>query len=169
MSDIYFSGRIGQESLNLLKDKILSENSEEEIKIYISSGGGSLTAAIAFYEWIRIKEIQMTTIAVGNVSSAAIIIFLAGEKRLATAFSSFLIHPGGNYRYDLLRFIGKIIPLRRLKEDENFEEYNNFVSIKIMKERTNISEDLAKKSITKSFLFLNPEKAKELGLIHKII
>jgi ATP-dependent protease ClpP protease subunit len=169
MSDIYFSGRVNQENLNLLKDQILSENPQEEIKIYISSGGGSLTAAIAFYEWIRIKKIDITTIAVGNVSSAAVILFLAGERRVATACSSFLIHPGGSYRYDLLCFLGKVIPLKRLKENESFDEYMNFVSIKIMKERTNISEDLARKSITKSFLFMDPIKAKELGLIHEII
>ncbi len=170
--EVYFSDKVNSKSISQIREKIDSlyeKNKTQEIVLYISSGGGSGVAAISFFEWIRIKKIPLVTVAVAEVSSAAITLFLAGTLRKATTKSWFLIHPGGTIRGDLTLMLGKIISLRRSKEDEVWKEHYESIVINLIKERTNIPADLAKRIMTKSFLLLNPLEGKKLGLVHEII
>jgi ATP-dependent Clp protease protease subunit len=57
-----------------------SQNSKEDIKMYINSPGGAVTAALAIYDTLRYVKPDVSTICVGIAASAAAILLSAGEK-----------------------------------------------------------------------------------------
>lgn len=67
---------------------------ELEIIVFISSNGGSTEAALAIYALLKQYPGPVITLALGPVNSAATIIFLAGDERLASSTSSFMFHDG---------------------------------------------------------------------------
>ncbi len=62
--------------------------------VSISSGGGDLNASISAFEFIRTAKHPelFTTRAVGQVASAAVLLFLAGHEREITCNSYLMIH-----------------------------------------------------------------------------
>lgn len=62
------------------------------IVLCISSEGGAVDAAFYAYEMLRSLPIGVATHNVGMVASAANILFMAGNLRLATSRSSFMFH-----------------------------------------------------------------------------
>lgn len=72
--------------------QIIAENSNSEIIILLSSKGGSLDAGFDAYNFIRNLPIPITCINMGTVESAAVIVFLAAERRFALKDSRFLLH-----------------------------------------------------------------------------
>ena len=62
--------------------------------VSISSGGGDLNASISAFEFIRTAKHpeHFTTRAVGQVASAAVVLFLAGHEREITCNSYLMIH-----------------------------------------------------------------------------
>ena len=71
-----------------------AENSKEEIKLYINSPGGSLTAALALYDTIQHVKAEVSTICIGQAASAAAVLLAAGAKgkRFSLPNSRILIH-----------------------------------------------------------------------------
>ncbi len=63
-------------------------------RVSISSGGGDLNASISAFEFIRTAKHPelLTTRAVGQVASAAVVLFLAGHEREITCNSYLMIH-----------------------------------------------------------------------------
>ena len=71
------------------------ETKENPLKIYINSPGGSIPASLAIYDIIRsyvCKGYNVNTIACGQISSCAVLIFLAGQHRAAYTHTSFFLH-----------------------------------------------------------------------------
>lgn len=64
----------------------------DKIHLTIASGGGAITPGFAAYNELKALPIELTTHNVGSVDSAAILIFMAGSKRLANKASGFLFH-----------------------------------------------------------------------------
>ena len=64
--------------------------------LYINSIGGCTRSALAFYDILRVlsdeKGIEIITQAFDEVYSAAVVLFLAGDQRYATSYTTFLIH-----------------------------------------------------------------------------
>ena len=73
---------------------LASENSKEEIKFYINSPGGQVTAALAIYDTMQHIKPDVSTICVGIAASAAALLLTAGKKgkRLILPNSEVLIH-----------------------------------------------------------------------------
>ena len=93
--EIYLIGRIDEEQMIKVGQKVVQfydEDPQAEITLYINSSGGNPNLAIAFYDIVRIKKIVLTTMAVGECGSSALIILLAGSKRIATQNTLFLVH-----------------------------------------------------------------------------
>ena len=63
------------------------------IRINISSGGGSIRSGITAYNYLKQLPCIVHTHNLGEVSSAAILPFLAGNVRTADDISKFLFHP----------------------------------------------------------------------------
>ena len=77
----------------ILKNE-LSENSLAKMKLIVNSPGGSLTDAFALIDVMRGATCKISTIGIGEVSSAGLLIFMSGEKgrRILTPNTSILSH-----------------------------------------------------------------------------
>ena len=70
-----------------------AEDQKKEIKMYINSPGGSVTAALAIYDTMQYVK-NVSTICIGQAASAAAILLAAGEagKRFSLPNARVLIH-----------------------------------------------------------------------------
>lgn len=57
-----------------------SQNSKEDIKMYINSPGGSVSAAMAIYDTMQYVKPSVQTICIGLAASAASVLLSAGVK-----------------------------------------------------------------------------------------
>jgi ATP-dependent protease ClpP protease subunit len=64
----------------------------DRVRIMISSGDGNVIAAFGAYNEIRSMPIEIHTMNTGATDSSALMIFMAGKKRYASAKSAFLFH-----------------------------------------------------------------------------
>ncbi len=72
----------------------LNTKSKDPIIIYINSSGGDITSLFSIYDMINIIESPVSTVCMGEASSAAAFILAAGTKGLRFAFpnSEIMIH-----------------------------------------------------------------------------
>ncbi|MFZ3020042.1 MAG: ATP-dependent Clp protease proteolytic subunit [Minisyncoccia bacterium] len=93
-----WSGDMNSENLGRVTREIVRlhlANAIAPITLCIYSGGGDIGAAFAFYDFIRnVSGISINTIGLGQVSSAAVVAFMAGTLRLITPHTTMLIHEG---------------------------------------------------------------------------
>lgn len=71
-----------------------SQGAKEDIKIYINSPGGSVTAAMAIYDTMQHVKPDVETICIGLAASAASVLLAAGAKgkRFALPNAEVMIH-----------------------------------------------------------------------------
>jgi len=71
-----------------------SQNTKEDIKMYINSPGGAVTSALAIYDTMQYVKPEVQTICIGMAASAAALLLAAGKKgkRMALPNSEVLIH-----------------------------------------------------------------------------
>lgn len=94
--DIQFDyvGEINENGLLSLQNYIKSQKERiTNLTINISSLGGAVTPGIAMYNYLKKQGFNIITHNFGEVSSAAILLYLAGKIRTASAISKFMIHP----------------------------------------------------------------------------
>lgn len=93
---IYIIEEINKNSVSRYIESATEAHSEldedGEIKLFMSSPGGDVGAAFALYYHLRSLGRKITTYNIGDVSSAAVIAYLAGDERLAATYSHFLLH-----------------------------------------------------------------------------
>lgn len=63
------------------------------LSINICSTGGAVNAAFAVYNYLKSLPFPVQTNNLGDVSSAALLFYLAGSTRVAENVSKFMIHP----------------------------------------------------------------------------
>lgn len=71
-----------------------SDNQKEDIKMYINSPGGSVSAALAIYDTMQYVRPEIQTICIGMAASAAALLLSAGKKgkRMSLPNSEVMIH-----------------------------------------------------------------------------
>lgn len=71
-----------------------SQNSKEDIKMYINSPGGAVTSALAIYDTMQYVKPEVQTICIGMAASAAALLLASGKKgkRMALPNSEVMIH-----------------------------------------------------------------------------
>lgn len=94
---VFVGTRIEDGMANALIAQLLfleSENSKEDIKMYINSPGGSVTSALAIYDTMQYVKPDVQTICVGMAASAAAILLASGAsgKRMALPNAEVMIH-----------------------------------------------------------------------------
>jgi ATP-dependent Clp protease protease subunit len=80
---IFLGGPIDDLSANSAIAQLLfldSQNNKEDIKLYINSPGGSVTAALAIYDTMQHVKANVATICIGMAASAAALLLSAGAK-----------------------------------------------------------------------------------------
>ncbi len=135
-------------------------NPLDEIIIQISSSGGSSDHGLLVYNYLKQLNIQKTTIGMGNVDSAAVMIFSAGNKRLAMSSCRFLLH-------ESLTQIQGIFNSTKLREMAEINERitNNYCEV--ISSVTEKKLSAVKKDI-KNGKVLSSEKAKKYHLVQEI-
>jgi len=71
---------------------IVAKQKPNTIYFLFSSGGGSVNAGIALYNFLRALPVEIVMHNVGSIDSIANVIFLAASRRYAATHSSFLFH-----------------------------------------------------------------------------
>jgi ATP-dependent Clp protease protease subunit len=80
---IFLGGAIDDETANTIIAQLLflaQQNEKEDIKLYINSPGGSVTAALAIYDTMQFVKPAVQTICLGMAASAAALLLSAGKK-----------------------------------------------------------------------------------------
>ncbi len=94
---IFVGSQIDDDVANAIIAQLLfleSANQKDDIKMYINSPGGSVTAALAIYDTMQYVRPEIQTICIGMAASAAALLLSAGKKgkRMTLPNSEVMIH-----------------------------------------------------------------------------
>jgi ATP-dependent Clp protease protease subunit len=167
VGSIYLGTEINEELTEYAMRALLTLNefkgSVDYIKLYINSDGGDVHSALGIVDLMNAIAVPVHTFAIGKVCSAALFIFMSGEKGHRYVFPNTLFMSHQWYT----GFEGK---------EHEFISFNraNKVSSKqvldLYKKCTGISErKLKSKLLGPSDVFFNAQDAIELGFADKII
>ncbi len=138
-----------------------SEDKSKDIKLYINTPGGSVTAGMAIYDTMQYVKPDVATICVGLAGSMGAVLLASGAKgkRFALPNSETMLHQvmGGaeGQAVDIKIRAEHIIKIR--------DRINSILSKHTGKSLEKISQD------TDRDFFMNADQAKKYGLIDKII
>jgi ATP-dependent Clp protease, protease subunit len=161
---IFLSGPIDEASANTVIAQMLflaSEDAKKDIKLYINSLGGSVTAGLAIYDTMQYIKPDVSTICIGMAASMGAVILAAGQKgkRLSLPNSEVMIHQvmGGaeGQASDI-----KISAEHILKTKERLND--------ILTKHTGQNKAKIEKDSDRDF-FMDAEEAKKYGIIDKVI
>ena len=161
---VFLGEPIDDHIANLIIAQLLfldAENSNKDIKFYINTPGGSVTAGLAIYDTMQFIKADVSTICVGVAASMGAVLLAAGApgKRLALPNSEIMIHQvmGG--------FEGQATDIKIRSEHilKIKEKLNKLLAQHTGQEMKTIEKD------TERDHYLTPLEAKNYGLIDKII
>ncbi len=138
-----------------------SEDKEKDIKLYINSPGGSVTAGLAIYDTIQYIRPNVATICIGLAASMAAVLLASGAKgkRFSLPNSEILIHQvmGGaeGQASDIKIRAERILKIR--------DRLNQILGKHTKQSISRIEKD------TDRDHYMDPEEAMAYGLIDKII
>lgn len=93
--DLFWFKDIDDEFIETIIPKIAAihgQNAEAEIVLWIGSGGGLMSCALAFLDFIKARKINLTTVGIYLVASSTILVWACGKTRKATRHCRFLFH-----------------------------------------------------------------------------
>lgn len=161
---IFLGDAISDHAANTVIAQLLfleSQDKEKDIKIYINSPGGSVTAGLAIYDTMQYIKPDVSTICVGLAASMAAVLLAGGAKgkRLSLPNSEVLIHQvmGGaeGQASDIKIRAERILRIR--------DRLNNILAIHTGQPIAKIDND------TDRDRFMTAKDALEYGLIDRII
>jgi len=161
---VFLAGPISDGNANLVIAQMLylaSKDSKRDIKLYINSPGGSVTAGLAIYDTMQFLKCPISTICIGLTASMAAVILAAGtkEKRFALPNAEILLHQvagGAQGQAADIEITAKQIV--KMKEKLN----------KVLASHTGQPLDKVEKDTDRDF-YLTAEEAKNYGLIDEVI
>lgn len=94
---IFLGGQVNDDVANLIIAQLLfleHEDSKKDIKLYINSPGGVVTAGLAMYDTMQHIKPDVSTICIGMAASMGAVLLAGGApgKRLALPNSEVMIH-----------------------------------------------------------------------------
>ncbi len=138
-----------------------AENKDKDIKFYINTPGGSVTAGLAIYDTMQYIKADVSTICVGIAASMGAVLLAAGAKgkRFSLPNSEIMIHQvmgGGEGQATDIKIMAEHI----LKTKDKLNQ--------ILAKHTGQKIATLEKDTDRDY-FMNPEEARKYGLIDKII
>lgn len=161
---IFLGGPIDDDVANIVIAQLLflqSESDKEDIKLYVNSPGGSVTATLAIYDTMKHIKPDVSTVCVGQAASGAAVLLAGGQKnkRYALQNSRVMIHQplGGieGQATDIKIHAEEIIKIK--------DRLNELLAKNSNKTKKEIEAD------TERDRFMTAEEAKKYGIIDKII
>ncbi|MGI0045964.1 MAG: ATP-dependent Clp protease proteolytic subunit [Nitrosotalea sp.] len=91
---IRLNGQINNPSINLLMTTIDNKMKEgvRDFVLLLSSHGGDTAAGLTGYNYLKGLPVKITTCNIGTVSSIAVVLYCAGNRRISVPHAKFLIH-----------------------------------------------------------------------------
>lgn len=138
-----------------------SQDKEKDIKIYINSPGGSVTAGMAIYDTMQYIKPDVTTICIGMAASMAAVLLAAGQKgkRFVLPNSEVMIHQimgGAEGQATDIKIRAERILKMKVRLNEILSSHTGQTVAKVEKD-------------TDRDYFLTPEEAVAYGIVDKII
>jgi len=161
---IFIGGAIDDHVADIVIAQLLflaSEDEKKDIKIYINSPGGSVTAGLAIYDTINYVKPDVSTICIGMAASMGAFLLASGTKgkRYALPNSKILIHQvmGG--------FEGQAADIKIHAEEvlKTRDQINKILSKHTGKPFAQIEKD------TDRDFFMRADEAKKYGIIDRVI
>lgn len=138
-----------------------SQDTEKDIKLYINSPGGSVTAGLAIYDTMQHIKPDVSTICVGMAASMGAVLLSSGAKgkRYALPNSEVMIHQvlGGaqGQATDIKIHADRIMKMK--------EDLNKILSKNTGQKLSKVTDDTERDN------FMTAEDAKKYGLVDKVI
>jgi ATP-dependent Clp protease protease subunit len=161
---IFIVGAIEDHMANLVVAQLLfleSENPDKDIHLYINSPGGSVTAGLSIYDTMQFIKPDVSTMCLGQAASMGAFLLAGGAsgKRFALPNSRIMIHqPSGGAHgqaSDIDIHAREILIIR--------ERLN-----RLLAEHTGQTIEAVARD-TERDNFMNPERAKEYGIIDEVL
>jgi ATP-dependent Clp protease, protease subunit len=140
---------------------LASQSTEKDIKIYINSPGGSVTAGMAIYDTMQYVKCDVSTICVGMAGSMAAVLLASGSsgKRFALPNSEILLHQVmGGARGQASEIEITARQILKIKDRLN----------KIIAKHTKQPLEKIQKDTDRDF-YLSSKEAKDYGVIDEVI
>ena len=161
---IFLAGPVTDMNANVVIAQMLylaSKDSKRDIKLYINSPGGSVTAGLAIYDTMQYLKCPVSTICIGLTASMAAVILAAGTKgkRFSLPNAEILLHQvaGGaqGQAIDIEITAKQILHMK--------EKLNKILSLHTGQSLAKVEKD------TDRDFYLTPVEAKKYGLIDEVI
>ena len=161
---IFLGDAIDDNVANIIIAQLLfleSQDKDRDIKLYVNSPGGSVTAGLAIMDTMDYIKPEVSTICVGMAASMGAVLLSAGAKgkRFALANSEIMIHQvlGGaeGQASDIKIRAERILKMK--------DQLNEILAKNTGQSMTKIEKDTDRDN------FMTAEEAKKYGLVDKII
>ncbi len=161
---IFLGGPIDDHMANIVIAQLLfleNEDPKKDIKLYINSPGGSVTAAMAMYDTMNHIKPDVSTVCVGIAASAAAVLLSSGTKgkRFCLPNSEVMIHQvmgGAEGQASDIAIVAKHI--LRTKDNLN----------KILAKNTGKTPAQIEKDSDRDY-YMTADEAKKYGIVDDII
>ena len=161
---IFLGGPIDDDTANIVIAQFLflsSQNDKDDIKFYINSPGGMVTASMAIYDTIQHVKPDVSTVCIGQAASAAAVLLACGakKKRFSLPNSRIMIHqPMGGAEGQATDIAIHAKEILRIKDS-----LNEILAGHTGKTKAQIERDSERDR------FMSASEALEYGLIDKIL
>ncbi len=161
---IFLGGAIDDASANVIIAQLLfldNQGSDQEIRIFINSPGGSVSAGLAIFDTINYIKSEVSTICVGLAASMGAVLLSSGKKgkRFALPNSEIMLHQvmgGAQGQASDIEISARHI--LKIKDRLN----------KILTKNTGQPLSTIEKDTDRDF-YMSADEAKKYGLIDKVI
>ncbi len=161
---VFLGEPIDDHTANIVIAQLLfldAENGDKDIKFYINSPGGSVTAGLAIYDTMQYIKSPVSTICIGMAASMASVLLAAGApgKRFILPNSEIMIHQvmgGAEGQASDVKIRAEHI--LKIKDKMN----------RILAQHTGQKIATVEKDSDRDY-FMSAEEAKEYGIVDKII
>lgn len=161
---VFLGGPITDSVANTVIAQLLfldHEDPKKDIKIYLNTPGGSVTAGLAIYDTMQFVKADVSTICVGMAASMGAVLLGAGKKgkRITLPNSEILLHQVmGGVEGQAVEIEITARHILKIKDKIN----------QILAKHTGQSMGKIEKDTDRDF-YMNAQDAKEYGLIDEII
>ncbi|MBR5251136.1 MAG: ATP-dependent Clp endopeptidase proteolytic subunit ClpP [Clostridia bacterium] len=160
---IFLSGEIDDNVANLVVAQLIyleGKDPTKSISMYINSPGGSVSAGMAIYDTMKYIKCEVVTICIGMAASMGAFLLSSGAKgkRYSLPNSEIMIHqPLGGVKGQASDIAITTNQILKTKEKIN----------QILAKNTNQPIEKIREDTDRDY-YLNPEEAKQYGLIDEI-
>ncbi len=141
----------------------LDATNHKDIKLYINSPGGSVSAGLAIYDAIKYIRSDVSTIAIGRVASMASILLVAGTKGKRYAFpnSEIMIHEVSSSAF--------MTKVSEMKERLDHSQSLNDRLCRLIVKNTKLNMTQVKKDTVNKDTWYSAHKALKYGFVDKVL